>query len=361
VKLALIGFPACGKTSLFNAVTGLAAPTGQFSGTQGVQTATVSVNDPRLNALRDIYKPKKFVPAQVECADVSGLIAGDGGRKEVSAELLGKVRQTDVVVAVIRAFKDDNVPHVLNAVDPQRDLAETDSELLFADLTVCEARVEKLRVQVKKPTKSQEQDKRELAVQEKILAQLSEGRAARLVELSGDERKLLASFQYLTSKPRAAVFNVGESDLGDETGNAAKWERDFPGTTALCAKIEMELAQLPEEERREFLQEMNILEPAAARLVRMVYRAAGLISFFTVGPDEVRAWTIHRGDDAVTAAGKIHSDLARGFIRAEVFSYDDLIAAGGSEKEIKARGKLRLEGKEYVVQDGDILCIRHGG
>lgn len=360
MKPAFIGFPACGKTTLFNAVTGAGQPVGRYAGGTEIQTAVVEVADPRVEKLCEIYHPKKRVPAQVDCADVTGLVSGTGSGKEVSAEILGKVRQTELLVLVVRAFEDEAVPHPLDSVDPRRDLAETESELLFADLAVCEARVEKLRVQTKKPTKTREQDLKELAVQERLHAQLSESRPLRELELSTDEQKLLGSFQYLTAKPQLVVFNVGENDLGDETGKAAELVGEFPGATALCARLEMEIAQLPPEERAEFLQEMGLSEPASTRLIREIYRAAGLRSFFTVGPDEVRAWTIRAGDNAVTAAGSIHSDFAHAFIRAEVFSYDELLAAGGSEKEVKARGKWRLEGKEYIVQDGDILCIRHG-
>jgi ribosome-binding ATPase YchF (GTP1/OBG family) len=242
-------------------------------------------------------------------------------------------------------------------LDPRRDLGETDSELLFADLAQCEARVEKLRVQVTKPTRTQEADKKELATLERVLKLLEDGKPVREFEPdSAGEEKHLSTYQFLSRKKQVVVFNVGEGDLGPD-GKAAELEREHPGAMALCAKLEMEIAQLPAEERDVFLAEMGIEEPAAARLARQAYAALDAIPFFTVGPDEVRAWTIQRGDTALTAAGKVHTDFARGFIRAEVFSVDEL-AAAGDEKALKAAGRVRLEGKEYAVQDGEVVRIR---
>ena len=358
MKLGIIGFPACGKTSLFNSVTGAAQPVGQYSATPGVHLATVRVHDPRMYRLKEIYKPKSFVLAHMECEDVSGLIDGKGEQKEISGEVLGNVRQVDAIVHVVRAFESSAVPHVLDSVDPKRDMAETVSELLFADLAQCEQRVKKLRNQVLKPTKTQEHDKKELVVLERIYALLENGQPVSKFEASNeDEKKMVAAFQFLTVKPVLTVFNVGESDLGSG-GKAAQLEKDHPGSISLCAKLEMELAQLSDAEREMFLTELGIKELAAPRLISQVYTALGLLSFFTVGEDEVRAWTIHRGNNAQQAAGKIHSDLAKGFIRAEVFTYADLEAAGGDERVMKAQHHLRLEGKEYSVKDGDILNIR---
>ena len=358
MKLGIIGFPACGKTSLFNAVTGSNQPVGQFSGTVSAHLGTVRVHDPRMYKLRDIYKPKSFVLAHVECADVSGLISGEGADKQISAEVLGNVRQVDAIVHVVRAFESSAVPHVLNSIDPVRDMAETTSELLFADLAQCDQRVKKLRQQVTKSTKTQEQDKKELAVLERLLADLENGRpVSGFATANDDERRIVAAFQFLTVKPILTVFNTSESGLGP-SGRAAELEKSHPGSIALCAKLEMELAQLSDEERKVFLQDLGIQEPAAPRLVAQVYSSLGLLSFFTVGEDECRAWTVHKGDNAQQAAGKIHSDLARGFIRAEVFTFDDLIAAGGDERAMKAKQPVRLEGKEYHVKDGDVLNIR---
>jgi ribosome-binding ATPase len=358
MKLGIIGFPACGKTSVFNAVTGSSQPVGQYTGTAGVHMATVRVHDKRMYRLRDFYKPKSFVLAHMECEDVSGLISGTGEQKEISGEVLGNVRQTDAIIHVVRAFESSAVPHVLDSVDPKRDMAETMSEMLFADLSQCEHRVKKLRNSVQKQTKTQEHDKKELAVLEKLLTLLESGKPAMGFQVSNeDERKIVAAFQFLTAKPILTVFNVGEDDLAPG-GKAEQLEKEYPGSIALCAKLEMELGQLPDDERDAFLKDLGIKEAAAPRMVNMVYQDLGLLSYFTVGEDEVRAWTIHKGDNAQQAAGKIHTDLAKNFIRAEVFTYAELDAAGGDERAMKAKHAVRLEPKDYLVKDGDILNIR---
>ena len=358
MKLGIIGFPACGKTSLFNAVTGSTQPVGQFSGTAGTHLATVRVHDPRMYRLREIYKPKSFVLAHLECADVSGLISGENAQHQISTEVLGQVRQVDAIIHVVRAFESSAVPHVLESIEPKRDMAETATELLFADLAQCEQRIKKLHGMVLKPSKTQEQEKKELAVLEKLLKQLETGKPVSSFALSNDdERRVIAAFQFLTAKPILTVFNVGEAAVG-AGGEAEQIEKAYPAAIALCAKLEMELAQLPEEERAAFLADLGIKEPAAHRLVAQVYQALGLVSFFTVGEDECRAWTIHKGDHAQQAAAKIHTDLAKGFVRAEVFTYADLEAAGGDERAMKTKHPLRLEGRDYIVKDGDILNIR---
>ncbi|MBE7463445.1 MAG: redox-regulated ATPase YchF [Planctomycetes bacterium] len=358
MKLGIIGFPASGKTSLFNAVTGGAQPVGQYSNQPGQHLGIMTVPDARLWKLRDMYKPKSFKPAVVDCLDFTGLISGSGGGgKEIKGELLGKLREVDAIVQIVRAFESDDVPHVLESVDPLRDFGEIDSELLFADLAQTTTRVEKLRVQATKPTKTQEQDKKELATLEKVLALLEDGKPVRQFKPANeDEQKHVDAFQFLTDKEQVVVFNVGEGDLGPG-GKGEELEAKHPGSVALCAKLEMEIGQLPEAERAVFLADMGIKEAASAKLARQAFAALGSIAFFTVGEDEVRAWTIQRGDTAVVAAGKIHTDLSKGFIRAEVFSYEELIAAG-DEKAVKAAGKFRLEGKEYVVQDADIVHVR---
>ncbi|HEY3319717.1 MAG TPA: redox-regulated ATPase YchF [Planctomycetota bacterium] len=359
MKLGIIGFPACGKTSLFNAVTGSSQPTGQFSGTAGIHMATVRVHDPRMFKLREFYKPKSFVLAHMECEDVSGLISGTGGEtKEVSAEVLGNVRQVDAIIHVVRAFESSAVPHVIDSIDPRRDMAETFNEMIFADLAQSEKRIKALKGMVAKHSKTQDLDKKELALLEKLHAHLENGEPVSKFALANDdERKMVAAFQFLTAKPIMTVFNVNEGDLAPG-GKAEELEKFYPDSIALCAKLEMELAQLPDEERDIFLKDLGIKEAAAPRLVHMVYKDLGLISFFTVGEDEVRAWTLHKGENAQQAAGKIHTDLAKGFVRAEVFTYAELEGAGGDERAMKAKHAVRLEGREYPVKDGDVLMIR---
>jgi hypothetical protein len=249
------------------------------------------------------------------------------------------------------------MPHVLETVDPLRDLAETDNELAFADLVQCEARVTKLRHQLKTPGRVHEQDKHELATLERLLPMLEGGKKVRDFDPANDEeRKHLAAFQFLTAKQQVIVFNVGEEDLVPG-GKAEKIGTDVPNSIALCAELEMEVSKMPEEERAAFLKDLGLGEPAVARLARQAYTALDAISFFTVGDAEVRAWTLRRGGTALDAAAKVHTDLAKGFIRAEVFAYDDL-AAAGDEKALKATGKWRLEGKDHVINDGDVVYIR---
>jgi GTP-binding protein YchF len=279
-----------------------------------------------------------------------------GAGHAVSAQALGKLRQVDAIVHVVRAFEDDEVPHVLESIDPDRDLDTTSAELLFADHAVCETVVEKMRAVAKKPTATQKADQAKLEVLERLLAVLDEGRPVRDFRPEGaDERKAVDQYEFLTAKDHVTVFNVDEDDLGH--GDLSKrLTADHPGSIALCAKMEMELARLPEDERAVFLSDLEITEPAAALLAHQAYAALGAISFFTVGPSECRAWTIRRGDDAVTAAGKIHTDFAKNFIRGEVFSVEDILEYG-DEKALKAAGKMRLEGKEYILREGEIFHV----
>lgn len=359
MKLGIIGFPACGKTSLFNAVTGSTHPVGQYATTPAQTLAVMRVPDPRMEKLKAMYNPKSFVLAHVDCLDFAGLISGSGGGgKEFKGELMGKLREVDAIVHVVRAFDSSDVPHVLETVDPRRDLAETNSELLFADLYQCEARIQKLKHQVTKTnSKTVEADKKELATLEKVHALLEAGKSVHDFHTEHeDEKKHVAAFQFLTEKKQVVVFNVAEGDLAPG-GKGEALQKEFPGSLALSAKIEMEIGQLPADERDMFLKDLGITEPVAGRLARQAYAALNAISFFTVGEDEVRAWTIQKGDSAVIAASKIHTDLSKGFVRAEVFGYDELMALG-SEKALKAAGKMRLEGKEYIVHDGEIVHIR---
>ncbi len=344
MRIGLVGWPGSGMTTLFRALGGKAQP-GHKGGTRAESWPLVSVDvpDPRLEWLRDLWKPKKFTPARLEFVDFPGI---PPAREKGRGELMHALRDTDGLVLVARAFRDPSYPYERPEPDPAGDLASLKSELLFGDYAAVEARIEKLRERLKKPSKTREAEEKELRLLERCLPVLEEGRPLREVEMSASERALLSGFRFASEKPMIEIVNVSEESLGE----------DLPAN-ACCALLEAEIAELSQEERRAFLKDYGIGEPFRDRLVRMCYEALGLRSFFTMGEDEVRAWTIRAGDDAVTAAGKIHSDLARGFIRAEVAAWEDLHGAGGV-REAKARGVFRVEGRDYEVKDGDILNIR---
>ncbi|WP_038038526.1 redox-regulated ATPase YchF [Thermorudis peleae] len=362
VQLVLIGLPQSGKTTVFNALTGADAPTGGFSDLESEPNlATVKVPDPRLDVLTRMFNPRRTVPAEVQYYDVAGLAKGIHERG-LSGRLLSYLSQASALVHVVRAFDDPAVPHPEGSVDPLRDIETMNMELAFADLAVIEKRLQRIASMIPKLRGSErEAHEREQAVLQRLHQALTDGTPIRAVPLEPDEEKLLRGFGFLTAKPLLILLNLGEEQLGAaaEALLSATVER-FSGphvaVDALPGKLEAELAQLSPEEAEQFMSELGIREPGRNRVIRTSYALLGLISFFTVGEDEVRAWTIRRGMTAVEAAGAIHSDLQQGFIRAEVVSYDDLVATGGLA-EARRAGLLRLEGKHYVVQDGDILHI----
>ncbi len=347
MKLGIIGLPQSGKTTIFNALTRGDMPTTMSGGRFEVHTAVVDVPDPRVDRLSAMFRPRRTIYAKVTYADIAGL-EGSGG--EVSGPLLNQLTQMDGFLHVVRCFEDPSVPHPGGAVDPQRDVAAMDAELLLNDLIAVERKLERLRDERRKGGRDKSQVEREIALFERLHAALSDETPLREVALSPDEEKVLAGFGFLTRKPMLLVFNLAEGQAPPEM------PADRPAV-ALQGKLEMEIAQLPPDEAELFLAEYGIEEPSLNRMIRLSYDLLGLQSFFTVGEDEVRAWTVRRGATAPEAAGVIHSDMQKGFIRAEVVAYDDLIALG-SMAEARAHGKLRLEGKDYVVQDGDILHVR---
>ncbi len=361
MRIAIIGLPQSGKTTIFNALTGAHKATGVHGGTN---VAVVRVPDERMEFLRQMYNPKKFTLATVEYIDVIGIFTGTGpGRPEV-ASAITLLRESDAIIEVARAFKDDSVPHPKGSIDPQRDLREISSELLITDLGIVEKRAEKLQKSIVKPTKTQQQDKEELEILLKCKDALEKEQGIGSIHLTDAQKKVVRSFCFLTQKPRIVVLNIGEDQMGDKTlapplippassGGSGGVEE----VTSMCGKLEMELEGLEEQERGEFLKDMGIDELSGNKLIRLSYKILHLSSFFTVGEDEVKAWTISEGDNAVTAAGKVHTDIARGFIRAEAVHFDDLKQLG-SMKDMKAHGKLRLEGKDYIVRDGDIINFR---
>lgn len=349
MKLGIIGLPQAGKTTIFNALTGENTPTSASAGRIEVHTAVVDVPDERLNRLAAMFKPRKTIYAKVTYADIAGL-DGSAGKTGISGVLLNTLTQMDGFLHVVRCFEDENVPHPNGSVDPARDTASMLSELLLNDLIAVERKLERLTEERKKGGGDKTAIERQMALFERLHADLSAETPLRKVDLDPEEEKILASFGLLTRKPILTVLNLGEGQA------APQLTLDHP-VVALQGKLEMEIAQLPPEDAALFMQEYGIEEPSLKRMIGLSYALLNLQSFFTVGEDECRAWTVRRGASAYEAAGVIHSDLQRGFIRAEVTAYQDLIELGGLP-EARARGKLRLEGRDYIVKDGDIVHIR---
>ncbi len=349
MKLGIIGLPQSGKTTLFNALTRGDTPTTASAGRFEVHTAVVDVPDERVDKLSAMFNPRKTIYAKVTYADIAGLDTG-AARSGISGELLNRLAQMDGFIHVVRCFESDLVPHPSGTVDPARDVENMLGELLLNDLIAVERKLERLADEHRKGGSDKSVVSRQMALFERLQAILSEERPLRDESFTVDELKELSSFGLLTLKPILTVFNLGEGQA------APSIELVYP-SVALQGKLEMEIAQLPPEDAAMFMEEYGIQELSLSRMIRLSYDLLELQSFFTVGDDEVRAWTTRRGAPAVEAAGEVHTDLQKGFIRAEVVTYDDLVALG-SMAEAKAKGKLRLEGKEYPVQDGDIMHVR---
>ncbi len=353
MRLGIIGLPQTGKTTLFNALTRGSQPTGAASGKMEMHTAVVDVPDQRVGVLSEMFKPKKTIYAKVTYVDIAGL-DGSAGKGGISGTLLNQLTQMDGLIHVVRAFEDDNVPHVNETVNPVRDIGAMDSELVLNDLIVAERKLEHLAEEKKKGAgRDKALIEREIVLFTRLHQALSDEIPLRDIEISSEEDKLLSGFGFLSRKPMLIVLNLAEG----QAVPAVSYSHKNSQVVALQGKLEMDIAQLSEEEAKLFLAEYGIEEPSLNRMIRYSYDLLGLESFFTVGPDEVRAWTVRRGATAPEAAGEIHTDLQKGFIRAEVIAYTDLMATGGMT-EAKAKGKYRLEGKEYIVKDGDILNIR---
>jgi GTP-binding protein YchF len=349
MKLGIIGLSQAGKTTVFNALTRGHTPTTASAGRFEVHTAVVDVPDPRVDRLSQMFKPQKTIFAKVTYADIAGLESG-AARAGISGQLLNQLTQMDGFLLVIRAFADENVAHPAGSVDPLRDLEAMTGELLLNDLIAVERKLERLTEERKKGGTDKSVNERQTALFNRLLETLNANTPLRRLELKPEEARELASFGLLTRKPLLTVFNLGEGQSPVEA------QLDHP-SVSLLGKLEMEIAQLGPEDAAVFMQEYGIQEPGLSRMIRLSYDLLQLQSFFTVGEDEVRAWTVNRGATAVEAAGAIHTDLQHGFVRAEVVAYDDLVALGGMN-EARAHGKLRLEGKEYPVQDGDIVHVR---
>jgi len=345
MKIGIGGPRLGGKSTLFAAMTGQAPDPARAAGVAGV-LARVAVPDARLDHLSSVFKPKKHTPAQLDVIDFPGFELGDAS--EHKRQILAQYRETDALILVFGAYAEgEGLAKAAETWDAVK------TELFFADLDILDKRIEKLRGSVTKPTKTQEAEKKELALLTRVREEAERRETLAGIPLDAAEEKLLRSFAFLSQKPTIVVLNEKEAPAGDPP---AEVRARCPGAVRLSAKIEQEIAELPPEDRAPFLKDLGLDEPAGHRMIREIYALLGLASFFTTGEDECRAWTIRAGDNAVTAAGKIHSDLARGFIRAEVYNYESFRELG-SEKAVKAKGLLRMEGKDYIVKDGDILHI----
>jgi len=354
MQAALVGLTQSGKSTLFSAITEGHVHAGAAAAHQ-VDKAVVKVPDERLDELSKIYRPKKLTYATVEYLDLPGLSFVDESSRQEARRIIAQARQADMLTVVLRGFQDDSVAVYRDRVDPVKDMEELKTEMLLADLEMIENRIAKLEVTITKPTPHVDQDKQELALMQRFSEAINKMQAISEVIDSPEEEKLVRSFGFLSIKPLLFVVNIDEDKYAEPSILTA--ERAGGEVVLLSAKLEAELAALDEEERGVFMEDMGVEEVARDRLLKMCYKTLNLIFFLTVVSGELRAWTIPSGCSALEAAGEIHSDIQRGFIRAETVHWDDFIA-GGDMKAAKAAGKVRLEGKTYEVQDGDIINFR---
>jgi GTP-binding protein YchF len=353
MKVVLVGLLQSGKSTILSAISGKDVPA---PGATAIEEAIVPVPDERLDWLAEYYKPKKVTHATIDCLDVPGFNFADEHGRAAARRLINQIRTVDMLVLIVRAFEDSMVPHYSGSIDPVGDLTELRTELLLSDLELVATRIERLEKQVTKPTKTQAHDKAELALHKRLQETIEAEKPISSAIENDEELEMVKSLGFLTLKPMAVAVNIGEDKLNEQFKFGDSIDDSVPVTT-MCAKLEYELAQLDDKSRAEFMADLGIAEPAAKKFVKSCYEALGLISFLTVVSDELRAWPIEKGTSALDAAGKIHSDIKRGFIRAETMAFEDLKELG-DEKAVKAAGKVRLEGKDYIVQDGDIINFR---
>ena len=357
MKIGLLGFSKVGKTTLFNILTGAHAAVDKYAaGKAEPNVGVAKVPEPRLERLSAMFKPKKTTYAQVDFLDIHGLEKGEAKTLD-----LKEMRNVDAIAHVVRAFRDDSIPHAEGSIDPRRDISTMETELILADLDVAQRRLERLELNIKKA--KNKDDELELPVVKRCLEALERETPIRELDLSEDDVKKIRGFAFLTAKPLLAIVNLDESDAPKMAGFVEQFglgsfaSRRRMALCAISAKVEEEIASLDPADARAFLDDLGLSEPARDRLIRAAFGLLGLVQFFTVGEDECRAWPVRAGSAAPRAAGTIHSDFEKGFIRAEVVAYEDLIAAG-SIAAAREKAKLRSEGKSYVVKDGDVINFR---